>query len=68
MSGLCLIDFDFPFVKPCLENVKVVLELLRSDNWIIMDRKQPRIVCKSSDGGVICSGQVGCENQIEQGS
>jgi hypothetical protein len=68
MNGFSLIDFDFPFVKPCMENVKVVLDLLRSDNWISMDRKQPRIICKSSDVGVICCGQVGCENQIEQGS
>jgi hypothetical protein len=68
MSGLCLIDFDFPFVKPCLENVKLVLELLRGDNWISLDRKQPRIVYKGSDGGVICCGQVGSEDQVEQGS
>jgi hypothetical protein len=68
MSGFSLIDFDFPFVKPCLEDVKVVLELLRGDDWIIMDRKQSRIVCIGSDGGVICCRQVGCENQIEQGS
>jgi hypothetical protein len=68
MSGLSLIDFDLPFVKACLENVKVALELLRGDNWISMDRKQPRIVCKGSDGGVICCGQVGCENHMEQES
>jgi hypothetical protein len=66
MIGLSLIYFDFPFVKSCLECVKVVLELLRGDNWISMDRKLSRIFCKGSDGGVICCGQVGCENQIEQ--
>jgi hypothetical protein len=68
MSGLCLIDFDFSFLKPFLENVKVVLKLLRGDNWISMDRKQLRIVREGSDGGVICSGQVGSEDKVHQGS
>jgi hypothetical protein len=40
MSGFSLIDFEFPFVKPCLKNVKAVLELLRGDDWISMDSKQ----------------------------
>jgi hypothetical protein len=59
MSGFSLVDFDFPFVKPCLENVKVVL---RGNDWISMDGEQSRIVCKGSDGGVICCRQVSCEN------
>jgi hypothetical protein len=53
MSGFSLFDFDFPFVEPFLENVEMVLELLRGDDWISMDREESRIVCKSSDGGVI---------------
>ena len=68
MGGLCLIDFDFPCVEPCLEDVKMVLEVLRSDNWIGMDRKQSRIVRKGDNGGVICCGKIGSEDQIEQGS
>jgi len=51
-----------------LENVKVVLELLRGDNWITVDCKQPGVIRKSSDGGVIGSGQVGGKDQVEQAS
>jgi len=68
VRGLCLVDFDFPFIKPSLENVKMVLELLRGDRWISVDCKQPGVISKGSDGGVIGSGQVGSKDQIEQGS
>jgi len=68
VRGLCLIVFDFPFIKPCLENVKVVLELLQGDSWISVDCKQPGVIRKGSDGGMIGSGQVGGQDQVEQGS
>jgi len=56
VDRLCLVDFNFPCVEPCLEDVKVVLELLRGDSWISMDRKQPSVIRKGSDSGVICCG------------
>ena len=65
---LCLIDFDFPFIKPCLENVEIVLKLLRGDNWISVYCKQPGVIHNGSDGGVIGRGQVGGKDQVEQGS
>jgi len=68
VHGLCLVDFDFPFIKPCLENVKMVLEFLRGDNGISVDCKQPGVNGKGSDGDVIGSGQVGGKDQVEQGS
>ena len=68
MNGVCLVDFDFPCVDPFLEDVEVVLKMLRCDDWISMDRKQPRVIRKSGDGGTICCGQVGSEDQIEQGA
>jgi len=46
----------------------MVLELLRGNNWIIVDCKQPGVIGKGSDGGVIGSGQVGGKDQVEQGS
>ena len=51
-----------------LENVKIVLELLRDDSWIIVDCEQPGVIGKGSDGGVIGSGQVGGKDQVDQGS
>jgi len=33
-----------------------------------MDRNQPGVISKSGDGGMICCGQVGSEDQIEQGA
>ena len=67
MFGLCLVDFDFPCVDPFLEDVEVVLKLLRGDDWISMDRKQPGVIRKSGDDGMICCGQFGSEDQIQQG-
>jgi len=46
----------------------MVLDLLRGNNWIIVDCKQPGVIGKGSDGGVIGSGQVGGKDQVEQGS
>jgi len=46
VRGLCLIDFYSPFIKPCLEYVKVVLESLRGDNWVSVDCKQPGVIRK----------------------
>ena len=66
VHGLCLIDFDFPLIKSCLEKVKVVLELMRGDNRTCVDCKQPGVDRESSDGGVIGSGQVGGKDQVEQ--
>jgi len=43
-------------------------ELLQGDNWISVDCKQPGVICKGSDGGVIGSGQVGGKDQVEKGS
>ena len=39
MNGLRLVNFDFPCVDPYLEDVKVVLKFLRSDDRIRMNRK-----------------------------
>ena len=68
MNGLCLVDFNFPCVDPFLEDVEVVLKLLRGDDWISMDRKQPGVIRKSGDVSKFCCGQVGSEDRIEQGS
>ena len=48
----CLIDFDFPCVSPFLEDVEMVLEMLRSDDWISMGRKEPSVICEGGDSGV----------------
>jgi hypothetical protein len=61
INRLRLVDFDFPFVEPILEDVKMKLEVLRGNDWIRMDRKQPGVVRKSGDGGIISCGQIGCE-------
>jgi hypothetical protein len=37
------------------------LEVLRGNDWIRMDRKQPGVVRKGGDGGIISCGQIGCE-------
>jgi len=61
MNGLRLVDFDLPCVEPSLEDVKMKLGVLRGNDWIRMDRKQPGVVRKGGDGGVICCGQIGSE-------
>jgi hypothetical protein len=61
MNRLRLVDFDFPCVEPSLEDVKMKLEVLRGNDWIRMDRKQPGVIHKGGDGGIICCGQIGCE-------
>jgi len=68
MNGLCPVDFEFPRVDPFLEDVEVALKLLRGDDWIRMDRKQPGVIYKSGDGGTTCCEEVGSEDQIEQGA
>jgi len=50
-----------------MEDVEVVLKLC-GDDWISMDRKQPGVIRKSGDGGMICCGQVGSEDEREQGA
>jgi hypothetical protein len=61
MNRLRLVDFDFPCVEPSLEDVKMKLEVLRGNDWIRTDRKQPGVVRKGGNGGIICCGQIGCE-------
>jgi hypothetical protein len=61
MSGLGLIDFDLPCVEPLLEDVKMKLEVLRGNDWIRMDRKQPGVVREGRDGGMTCCGQISSE-------
>jgi hypothetical protein len=61
MNGLHLVDFDLPCVEPSSEDAKMKLEVLRGNDWIRMDRKQPGVIRKSGDGGVICCGQIGSE-------
>jgi hypothetical protein len=61
MSGLRLVDFDLPCVEPFLEDVKMELEVMRGNDWIRMDRKQPGVVREGRDGGVICCGQFSSE-------
>jgi hypothetical protein len=61
MNRLHLVDFDFPRVEPSLQDVKMELEVLRGNDWIRMDRKQPGVVRKDGDGGIICCGQIGCK-------
>jgi len=68
MNGLRLVDFDLPCVEPSLEDVKMKLEVLPGNELIRMDRKQPGVVRKGGNGGVICCGQIGSEYQVEQGS
>jgi hypothetical protein len=60
MNRLRPVDFDFPCVEPILEDVKMELEVLEGNDWIRMDRKQPGVVSKGGDGGIICCGQIGC--------
>jgi len=61
MNSLHLVDFDLPCVEPSLEDVKMKLEGLRGNDWSKMDRKQPGVVRKGGDGGVIFCGQIGRE-------
>jgi hypothetical protein len=61
MNEFHLVDFDFPRVVSSLEDVKMELEVLRGNDWIRMDSKQPGVVRKGGDGCVICCGQIGCE-------
>jgi len=37
------------------------LEVLRGNDWIRMDRKQPGVVRKGGDSGVISCGQIDSE-------
>jgi len=60
MNGLRRVDFDLPCVEPSLEDVKMKL-VLRGNDWIKMDRKQPGFVRKGGDGVVIYCGQIGSE-------
>ena len=61
MNGLRLVDFDLLCVEPTLQDVKMKLEVLRGNDWIRMDRKQPGVVRKGGDGVVIYCGQIGSE-------
>ena len=45
----------------------MVLKALGGDVRITMYRQKPRIACKSRDGGVFRRGQIGGENEVEQG-
>jgi len=61
MNGLRLVHFDFPCVELSLQNVKMKLEVLQGIDWIRIDHKQPGVVRKGGDSGVICCGQIGSE-------
>jgi hypothetical protein len=66
MCGLGRVDVYFPHSEPVMEEGLVALEVLGGDCRIRMDRKEPRVIPESRDGGGFRRGLICGEEEVEK--